>query len=121
MINSCINYLKKIYKWYEKNIAKVIFVVVTYMVFDTLFHLPYINLLQIVFGFLPILISWIVALILFRPPKNAILTFSLLAFAPSIIFNSISNLVPVAEFLGNISYFALITYVLSSLSEIRVK
>lgn len=118
MINRYSNYIKKIYKWYEKNIAKIIFVAIIYAVCSMFFSLPYLNIFIGLFGFLPFLISWIVILLLFHPSRNFILILSLLAFAPTIVFYSF-KIIFVAEFLSNICYFALATYIIYSLSDIR--
>src|SRR5882672_311884 len=113
-------YLKSQYEWFKKNLEKLTFLIVVHFILIYLLNLPYINLLKILFAFLPYLVDWVVILLLFRPKKDFILKSALVIFLVSII-PGILSIAPVLEFFGNVCYMLVTTYIIYSLGEVRKK
>jgi len=114
------NNLNKVYKWFQENAVKILTVIVVHMILSYIFTLPYINLVNIAFGYIAFFVDWIIILILFKPKKEYILKFGLALFIlsfPLAVFDAKWSV----EMLGNISYLMIATYILFSLKEIRSK
>ncbi|HSW98145.1 MAG TPA: hypothetical protein VLF89_10045 [Candidatus Saccharimonadales bacterium] len=112
------NSIKKIYLGYEKNIAKILFILLLHFCVSSLVNLPYLNLINILIVFFPYLVDWVAFLILFRPQKELVLLVGICLFIPACIFAIIGFTAPL-EISGDISYLLLATYIILSLTEIR--
>lgn len=114
------NNFGKRYKWLQENAMKVFVVIVMHMVLTYLLSLPYLNLLNIFFGFIIFLIDWIIILILFKPGKENILKAGLWLFVIGFPFAVIDAKFSL-EILGNVSYMLIATYIFFAFSEIKSK
>ncbi len=111
-------YFFKIYSWYGLNVAKIIFVVGLHFISSYVVNLPYINILTGLFSFLPYFFDWLAILILFKPSKNQILKIGISLFILGFPL-ALIRLNFALEVLGQASFFAIGTYVIMSLREIR--
>lgn len=110
--------VRKSYQWYRQNLDKIILLIAAHFIAVYSLNLPYINLIKILFSFLPYVVDWIVLLLLFKPKKEFILkvALALLVFA---IFPEILSVQRFAEFSGEIVFVLLVTVIFYSLKEIK--
>lgn len=111
-------YFNRGYDWYKFNLAKILFVVGLYFIFHYLVNLPYINIFYGLLSFFPYISAWIAVMILFRPSKKLMLKVGIAMFIVDFFF-VLTNTKNVSEFLGDISYLMLATYILLSLKETK--
>src|SRR5438046_848227 len=117
-MNKIKNYFSKHYAWYSQNAQKVVFIVGLHFVSSYIVNLPYVNILAGLFAFLPYLFDWIAILILFKPNKELILKIGLFLFVIG-YFVSLLKLNSVLEVVGQVGFFAIGTYVVLSLRELK--
>lgn len=108
----------KFYTWFQNNLAKIVFIMVLHLVTSRVMNLPYFNIFASLFSFSPFLFDWIAILFLFKPRKETILVTGLSLFALSFIF-AVFQLQTILEFLGEISYLLIGTYIIFSLRELK--
>jgi len=114
------NLTSKMFMWIQMQREKIFYTLIVYLVTAYLLRLPYINLITLYISFMPLLLTWIFILFVFKPKKDTILKFGLGLF----LFNFFVTLVGISsvyEQLGDLSYFMILTYVLLSLREIQSK
>src|SRR5689334_17373844 len=118
MKKQAIYYSTFYYRWVKKNLEKFIILIVIHFLITYILNLPYINLIKILFSFLPYVVDWAVVLILFQPKREFMLKGAVALLVISFIPGLFGfQLVP--EFLGNIVFMLIVTYILYSLPEIR--
>ncbi len=117
-MNRIREYFFKTYNWYGLNITKIIFVVGLHFISSYLVNLPYINIFASLFSFLPYFFDWIAILILFKPSKNQILKVGILLFVLGFPL-ALIKLNFALEIIGQASFFAIGTYIILSLRELR--
>lgn len=108
----------KLYEWYSQDIRKIIFILGLHVAVSYIVNLPYINIFASLFSFLPYLIDWIAIRILFHPPKETILKVGIAFFIVGFLV-SLIRINSLLEIVGDISFFAIGTYVVLSLKEIK--
>lgn len=117
-MNAVRKFLREQYDWYVLNLQKIIFILGLHIVSSYLVQLPYINIFTSLFAFLPYFFDWVAILILFRPSEEKILKLGLILFVVSFPF-ALIRFTSVLEILGQASFFAIGTYVILSLKEIK--
>ncbi|MCL5432845.1 MAG: hypothetical protein M1524_01895 [Patescibacteria group bacterium] len=108
------------YQWIKLNIVKIMFTVFVYAVLAYVVNRPYLNIVRIAVSDLPFLVSYIVALILFRPKKESLLKIALYLLIPGFIFSSL-RVEKITNPLGIFIYLMIATYLIFSLKEIKIK
>ena len=119
-MNTFKNYLPKQYEWYSQNTPKVVFIVGLHFISSYIVALPYINIFTSLFSLLPYFVDWIAILILFKPKKEKILKVGLLLFLVAFLFH-LTKLNFMLEIIGQASFFAIGTYVVLALRELKNK
>ncbi len=115
-MKNIIREISLVFSYIEKNSFKILFSIGIFLLFSYIFSLPYINLLDAFFGYFPHVFSLMVLLFLLKPPKNALLLTALILFLSSYIF-IVLNIKFVADLLGTICYFLLMTYVIHEIKS----
>lgn len=106
------------YLYVQKNLVKILLVIVTYMTVQYLMTLPYINLLQIYVSYLPLILALVILVISLRPKKEIILMTGLVLFGLSYPF-LLFKINIIAEVIGNISYLFIAAYLITCIKELR--
>ena len=98
---------------YRLMVIKLLLIVIVYILLQSLFRLPYFNIMQHVFIYSPHVVVIYLIITLFRPAKELILIIALLLFVPNLFFYLFKNQT-MSELLSVISYFLFFSYILLS-------
>ncbi len=115
--NSIKSNIEKYYMWYEKNLAKLMLIIIIHFISYFISNLPYINIFT--GRYFPFIMDWIFILILFSPQKNIVLRFGLFLILLASIFGLL-RLYPVTEIIGELSFAAIGTYIVLILIDNHV-
>lgn len=112
------NKFKIFYQWILKNKGKLFTIIIVHFLLTILLYLPYINLIYLVITFFQYLVDWILILVLFHPAKRKILIVGIALYGIN-YFLYLLKINSLVEWVGNVSYFMIATYVLFSIKELR--